>query len=468
MKTTVELVTELLDKAEAKKDLNCFLWQDRKTVLADAQAADDRRANGEAGRLLGVPIAIKDNLMTKGVPTTAGSKMLEGYIAPYDATVVAKLKAEGAVIVGKTNLDEYAMGSSTENSAYGTTKNPWDTSRVPGGSSGGSAAAVAAGLAPIALGTDTGGSIRLPASFCGVVGMKPTYGAVSRYGAIAMGSSLDQIGPLGRTVADVRAVLEVIAGADRFDATSVGLKPAATKAEPKGLKVGIPGEYFGEGMDAEVRASIEAAISQLAAAGAEITKISLPHTAEALATYYIIMPAEVSSNLARYDGIRYGYSVERENGAEKLLDIYKRSRSAGFGEEARRRIMLGTYVLSAGYYDAYYKKAQQVRRLVREDYLKAFETVDLLLTPVSPTPAFKLGEKMTDPLAMYLGDVNTVPVNIAGLPAISIPCGLTSNRLPIGLQLIGPHFADYFLLDAAEEIEKIIDFQEKPSQDSSS
>lgn len=422
-----------------------------------ARQVDERLALGENLPLLaGVPCAIKDNILIKGTKTTAGSKILANYVASYDAFVIERLKAEGAVFLGKTNMDEFAMGSSTENSAYVQTKNPADVSRVPGGSSGGSAAAVASGQAVFALGSDTGGSIRQPASFCGVTGLKPTYGAVSRSGVMAMASSLDQVGPFARTVYDTELVFNAIRGKDEKDATSVVFPDTKTHYGLKGLKVGVPKEYFIEGMESGVKQAIEATIKKMEQAGAKIVEVSLPHTKYAISAYYIIMPAEVSSNLARYDGIRYGYSTyHAKDGVDTLASVYERSRSEGFGKEVKRRIMLGTYVLSAGYYDAYYKKAQQVRTRIKEDFERAFEKVDLIATPTSPTVAFRFGEKTTDPLSMYLADVFTVPVNLAGVPALSLPCGV-SDGLPVGLQLIAPWFGEPVLFSAGKEIEQIV------------
>ncbi len=397
--------------------------------------------------LEGVPLAIKDNICVKDSVTTAGSKILKNHKAVYDATVIEKLKKSGAVFLGKTNLDEFAMGSSTENSAFGVTKNPHDHSRVPGGSSGGSAAAVAAGLAVAALGSDTGGSIRQPAAFCGIVGLKPTYGRVSRYGLIAMASSLDQIGPMTKNVYDSALLLKFLAGEDRMDSTTAREKvPDFTEGlekSIKGLKIAMPKEYFGEGLDSEVNNEVEKAISKLESLGAHIDQVSLPHTEYALATYYVIMPSEVSSNLARYDGIRYGLSV---NGKD-LPDTYLKSRSEGFGDEVRRRVILGTYTLSSGYYDAYYLRAQKVRTLITQDFEKVFENFDVIVGPTTPTPAFKIGEK-GDPLSMYLSDIYTVPVNLAGLPAISVPCGAVAG-LPVGLQIIGRKFDEETILRTA-------------------
>ena len=411
---------------------------------AQKKAAELDSLAGRGGPLpplAGVPIAIKDVLVTRGLRTTAGSKELDKFLPPYDATAVARLEAAGAIVLGKTNCDEFAMGSSNENSAYGPVRNPRNTARVPGGSSGGSAAAVAAGTAVAALGSDTGGSIRQPAAFCGVVGLMPTYGRVSRYGLIAFASSLDHVGPLAKSVKDAALLLQHLAGHDPLDSTSAEVPVpdyAAQIGKPvRGMKVGVPKEYFGEGLDAEVRAAVEAAIQQMAKLGCEIVPISLPHTAYAIPTYYVIATAEASANLARYDGVRYG---ARAAGAKALGEMYRQTRAAGFGAEVKRRIMLGTYVLSAGYYDAYYLKAQRVRTLIARDFTAAFEKVDAIVTPTTPTPAFKLGEKADDPLAMYLADIYTVTADLAGIPAISVPCGASRSGLPIGLQIAARHF----------------------------
>jgi aspartyl-tRNA(Asn)/glutamyl-tRNA(Gln) amidotransferase subunit A len=394
-------------------------------------------------------------MVTKGVRTTAGSKILDNFIPPYDCTAVARLEAAGAIMLGKMNCDEFAMGSSNENSAYGPVRNPRDKTRVPGGSSGGSAAAVAAGTAIATLGSDTGGSIRQPASFCGVVGLMPTYGRVSRYGLIAFASSLDHIGPLTKTVKDAAILLRVIAGRDPLDSTSVDVPvpdyEAALSKPAAGLKIGVPKEYFGEGLDAEVRAAVEAGISRLRAAGCEIIPISLPHTAYAIPTYYVIATAEASANLARFDGVRYGY---RAKGARTLSETYRKSRDDGFGTEVKRRIMLGTYALSSGYYDAYYLKAQRVRTLLTRDFEQAFQKVDAIVTPTAPTPAFKLGEKSDDPLSMYLADIYTVTADLAGIPGISVPCGKTTAGLSIGLQVLGRHFDESTVLRVAAAAER--------------
>jgi len=434
----------------------------------DAYLAEGRSLPHGSGGLDGKTVAIKDLLvMADGQPTTAASKILEPFVSPYVSTVVERVLAAGGTVTGKTNLDEFAMGSSNENSAYGAVDNPWDSRRVPGGSSGGSAAAVAGGLADVAVGTDTGCSVRLPASYCGIVGIKPTYGRVSRYGVIAMASSLDQVGTFGRTVTDAALLLREIAGHDPRDATSVErdvpdyLKVLDGSVE--GLKIGLPKEYFVEGIQPEVEKSVRAAVEDLRQAGAEIVDISLPHTKYAIATYSIIVSAEASSNLARYDGIHYGYSVERDDNegtAGSLEEVYYESRAA-FGPEPKRRIMLGAYVLSAGYYDAYYKKAMQVRTLIKEDFDKAFRQVDVILTPTTPTTAFKKGEKVDDPLQMYLSDVLTAPTNLAGLPGISVPCGFDGQDLPIGLQLIGPAWGEEAVLRVAHAYEQTRDWHKK-------
>lgn len=460
--SSVDLTQAYLDRIE-KLDgtINAYLLVTAEKALQQARAADERRANGESGPLLGIPLAYKDVLATEGVDTTCGSKILEGYKPPYTATAVKKLEAAGAVMLGKLNMDEFAMGSSTENSAYQVTHNPWDTERVPGGSSGGSAAAVSARLAAGTLGSDTGGSIRQPASLCGVVGLKPSYGRVSRYGLVAFASSLDQIGPFARTVEDAALMLNAISGHDDRDGTSM---PTAVPdyTEPlstdlTGLRVGVPKEYFIEGMDPEVEATVRAAIEQLKALGAEIVEISLPHTEYALPVYYIIAPAECSANLARFDGIRYGPRAE----ADSMFGAYRNTRGEGFGPEVKRRIMLGTYALSAGYYDAYYGKAQSVRTLMKQDFEAAFEQVDVIAAPTSPTTAFKIGEKTDDPLQMYLSDVFTLAVNLAGLCGISIPCGFDNAGLPIGLQLLGAAFDEGSILKTAHAYEQATEWHLK-------
>ncbi len=433
--------------------LHAFQHVAAERALERASACD--RGTAPAGALHGVPIAIKDNIAVRGMPATAGSRMLERYVPPVDATVIERLEQAGAVIVGKTVCDEFAMGSSTEHSASGPARNPWATDRTPGGSSGGSAVAVAAGMTPIALGSDTGGSVRQPAALCGVVGMKPTYGRVSRYGLIAFASSLDQIGPFARSVADVALTLEVICGADPLDATS-SLRPVekftgALTGDIRGLRVGVPRHLLEDGIDASVLAAFEESLQTFAALGAEITTVELPHSRFAIPVYYLVATAEASSNLARYDGVRYGL---RASGQPSVGALYDRTRSAGFGDEVKRRIMLGTYVLSAGYYDAYYLKAQQVRTLIGRDYARALETVDTVALPTSPTPAFKLGERIEDPLQMYLADVFTVAAPLAGLPAISVPCGLSPDRLPLGLQLTGRAWDEATILRAADAYER--------------
>ncbi|MEH1820507.1 MAG: Asp-tRNA(Asn)/Glu-tRNA(Gln) amidotransferase subunit GatA [Nostoc sp.] len=442
-RSAVEITQEALDRIQAlEPKLHSFLCVTAEQALEQASAVDAKIAAGEEiGLLAGIPIGIKDNMCTKGVPTTCASRILENFVPPYESTATQKLADIGAVMVGKTNLDEFAMGSSTENSAYQVTANPWDLSRIPGGSSGGSAAAVSSQECVVALGSDTGGSIRQPASFCGVVGMKPTYGLVSRYGLVAYASSLDQIGPFANTVEDAAILLSAIAGYDPKDSTSLkvaipnyaaNLKP---DFKPRGqLRIGVIKETFGEGLDPVVEQAVTKAVDQLQSLGAEIHIISCPRFRYGLPTYYIIAPSEASANLARYDGVKYGY---RAPDADNLLSMYTRTRAAGFGTEVKRRIMIGTYALSAGYYDAYYLKAQKVRTLIKQDFEKAFQTVDVLVCPTSPTTAFKAGEKTTDPLSMYLTDLMTIPVNLAGLPSLSLPCGFDDQGLPIGLQLIG-------------------------------
>jgi aspartyl-tRNA(Asn)/glutamyl-tRNA(Gln) amidotransferase subunit A len=455
--SSVEATRACLDRVAAVDGkVKAFLKVDEPGALAAAEASDQRRRRGApASALDGVPIALKDIFCTEGLETTCGSKILQGFIPPFDATVVRLLKQAGIPILGKLNQDEFAMGSSTENSAFFPTRNPWDLSRTPGGSSGGSAAAVAAREVPAALGTDTGGSIRQPAAFTGTVGLKPTYGRVSRYGVIAFASSLDQVGPITRTVADAAALLQVIAVPDPEDATSARL-PAADylsrlEGGVHGMRLGLPREYFVPGMDPEVESQVRAAAAELEKQGARIEEISLPHTKYALAAYYLIAPAEASSNLARYDGIRFGL---RAQGSKGLRELYSETREQGFGPEVKRRIMLGTYALSAGYYDAYYLKAQQVRTLIRRDFTEAFQKVDAVLCATAPTPAFPLGAKVDDPLAMYLNDVLTLPVNLAGLPGLSVPCGFTRGGLPVGLQVIGKPFDEATLLRVARAHER--------------
>jgi len=454
--TATELAETVFKKIKSEDSaIHAWLTLSEERALAQAQRIDDLVAKGDPlPPLAGVPIGIKDVMLTKGIRTTAGSKILDGFLPPYDCTAVERLEAAGAVILGKTNCDEFAMGSSNENSAYGPVHNPRDTTRVPGGSSGGSAAAVAAGMAVATLGSDTGGSIRQPASFCGVVGLMPTYGRVSRYGLIAFASSLDHIGPLTKTVRDAAALLGIIAGRDPMDSTSAGVPVPDYEQEInrriQGLKIGVPKEYFGDGLDAEVRAAVEAAIDQLQTQGAEIVPISLPHTPYAVPTYYVIATAEASANLARYDGVRYGY---RSPQARTLAEMYRRTRDEGFGPEVKRRIMLGTYALSAGYYDAYYLKAQKVRTLLARDFEAAFQRVNAIVTPTTPTAAFKLGEKTDDPLAMYLADIYTVTGDLVGVPGISVPCGKTRAGLPIGLQVLGRHFDEGTVLQVAHAVE---------------
>lgn len=454
----VEAHLDRIEKYDGK--VKSFLNVDRDGALAVADKVDEKVKNGEVvGKLAGVPIAIKDNFCIDGKKTTCASKILESYTAPYTAEVINRIQAEDGIIIGKTNLDEFAMGSSTENSAFQTTRNPWDTERIPGGSSGGSAAAVAAGFAPLSLGSDTGGSIRQPASLCGCVGMKPTYGMVSRYGLVAFGSSLDQIGPFARTIEDTALLMDVISGYDSKDSTSAEIEKSdftkEIKNDVKGLRIGIPEEYFGEGLDSEVEACIKNVISELEKDGAEIKKVSLPLTKYALPVYYIVATAEASSNLARYDGVHYGH---RTKDAGDIIDLFSKSREEGFGAEVKRRIMLGTYVLSAGYYDAYYLRALKVRTKIAQDFEKVFSECDVIITPTSPTVAFKMGEKTSDPLSMYLSDVYTLSTNLAGIPGISLPCG-KANGLPVGVQLMCPHFKDAYMLSVAQKIEGLVNLR---------
>ena len=459
--SAAELTEACLERiAETEPKLHAFLTVNVDEARRQAAAADERLRHGEpASTLDGIPLALKDVFVTRGVRTTAASRILEGFVPPYDGTAVARLRRAGAVFVGKTNCDEFAMGSSTENSAFGPSHNPWDLERVPGGSSGGSAVAVAASQCLGALGTDTGGSIRLPASFCGIVGLKPTYGRVSRYGIVAYASSLDQVGPFAHDVRDAAILLEAIAGHDPMDSTSaptpVPRYQSALGGDIGRIRLGVPREYFQEGMQPDVDSCVREAIAALESLGATVETISLPHAAYAIATYYLIATAEASSNLARYDGIRYG---RRATSAKSLIDTYRRSREEGFGTEVKRRIMLGTYALSAGYYEAYYGKAQKVRTLIRRDFEQAFERCDLLVAPTAPTTAFRLGEKLGDPLTMYLSDVLTISVNLAGLPGVSIPCGVDANGLPIGLQLIGRPFGEETLLRVAYAYEQSTDW----------
>ena len=452
--TTAEATTEaaLTRIAQLNPGLNAFLHVARDQAIAQARAVDAKRARGEKqGRLAGVPVAIKDAICTRGIPSTAGSKILAGYIPPYDATVIERLRAADAIIVGKANMDEFAMGSSNENSAFGAAKNPWDITRTPGGSSGGSAAAVAARMTPCALGSDTGGSIRQPAALTGTVGIKPTYGRVPRYGLIAFASSLDQIGPFATDVRGAARVLSVIAGRDPRDSTSLDAVvddfEAACGRSIKGLRIGVPEEYFAAGLDREVGASVRAAIGELEKEGCVVVPVHLPHTRFAVATYYVLANAEASSNLARFDGVRYGLRVEEPRG--DLRAMYGATRDAGFGPEVKRRILLGTFVLSAGYFDAYYVKAQRLRTLVRRDFENAFREVDVVCSPTSPTPAFRLGERIDDPLAMYLSDVYTLPASLAGIPAMSVPCAPTATGLPVGLQLMARPLDEATMLSVA-------------------
>ena len=455
-RSAVEIATATLQRIEAlEPQLKSFLCVTAEQALATAKQVDAKIAAGEAIALLeGIPVAVKDNMSTRGIPTTCGSRILEGFVPPYESTVTQKLQDLGAVIVGKTNLDEFAMGSSTENSGYQVTANPWDLERVPGGSSGGSAAAVAAEECVVALGSDTGGSIRQPASLCGVVGLKPTYGLVSRFGLVAYASSLDQIGPFGRTVEDAAILLQAIAGYDAKDSTSLNIPIPdycqSLKTDLKGVKVGVITETFGEGLDGEVAETVQTAIATLKSLGATVQEISCPRFRYGLPVYYIIAPSEASANLARYDAVKYGIREKANN----LLEMYTQTRAKGFGTEVKRRIMLGTYALSAGYYDAYYLKAQKVRTLIKEDFDHAFAQVDVLVCPTSPTTAFKAGEKTADPLSMYLSDLMTIPVNLAGLPSISIPCGFDSQNLPIGMQLIGNVLREDILFHVSYAYEK--------------
>jgi aspartyl-tRNA(Asn)/glutamyl-tRNA(Gln) amidotransferase subunit A len=462
--SSVELTRAVLDRISAVEGkVDAFITVAEQTALEQAKDADQRIASGDGELLTGIPLAIKDVICTRGIPTTCGSKILENFNSPYDATVIQKLRKAGAVIVGKLNMDEFAMGSSTENSGFKITCNPWDLTRVPGGSSGGSAAAVAADMCLGALGSDTGGSIRQPASYCSTVGLKPTYGRVSRYGLVAFASSLDQIGPLSKNVEDCAILLQTIAGYDSADSTSVPQDvPDYTAALQKGLKgvrVGIPKEYStNAGMDPEVSSTVDNAVKVIADMGAEKIEVSLPHTEYAVAAYYVIAPSEASSNLARYDGVKYG---ARDKDQDELIQMYRRTRSQGLGLEVQRRIIIGTYCLSAGYYDAYYGKASQVRTLIMEDFNRAFETCDVLLCPVAPTPAFKIGEKTDDPLTMYLMDIFTISANLAGIPGMSVPCGFSNAGLPIGLQLMGKHFNEEMLLKVAYNFQQATDFHKK-------
>ncbi|HET97673.1 MAG TPA: Asp-tRNA(Asn)/Glu-tRNA(Gln) amidotransferase subunit GatA [Desulfurivibrio alkaliphilus] len=461
--SAVEATQAVLARIESiGAGINAYITVDAEGALAAAAAADQRLAAGGAPPLCGVPIAVKDLLCTKGLRTTCGSRILENFVPPYDATVVEKLRAAGAVIVGKSTMDEFAMGSANENCPLAVPRNPWNRDYICGGSSGGSAAAVAADLCAASLGTDTGGSIRQPASHCGVVGVKPTYGRISRYGLLAFASSLDQVGPLTKDVRDAALLLNVLSGHDRRDSTSVDQPvpdfTATLDHGVRGLKVGLPREYFGFGLDPEVKAAVDNAVRLLTGAGAEVREISLPHTEYGVAAYYLIAPAEASSNLARYDGVRFGH---RDPAARELGEMYCRSRSQGFGPEVKRRIIIGTYALSSGYYEAYYRKASQVRALIIEDYRRAFAQCDLIVSPVTPTPAWPLGAKSDDPLSMYLSDILTIPTNLAGLPGISLPCGFSGRGLPIGLQLQAGHFQEELLLRAAAQLESELALSER-------
>ncbi|MDT5269822.1 MAG: aspartyl-tRNA(Asn)/glutamyl-tRNA(Gln) amidotransferase subunit [Acidobacteriota bacterium] len=463
--TAYAVATRSLDAAERLNEtLNAFLQIDRAGALQRAKELDSVPSDeSKALPLYGVPLALKDNICVRGMQATCGSRILAGYHPPYDATVTERLNAAGAVIVGKTNCDEFAMGSSNENSAYGPVRNPWDTSRVPGGSSGGSAAAVAARIVPAALGSETGGSVRQPAALCGIVGVKPTYGRVSRYGLVAFGSSLDQVSVFGLTVKDAALVLRTIAGRDERDATTADVEVpdyvGGLGGDLKGARIGVPRALLGEGLDADVRARVEGAVEAYRELGAEIVDVELPHAKYSIAVYYIIATAEASSNLARYDGVRYGFRAEDP---KDLREMYKRTREEGFGAEVKRRIMLGTYVLSSGYYDAYYLKAQQVRTLIQRDFLNAFDQCDAVLTPTTPTPAFRLGEKTDDPLSMYLSDIYTCMANLAGIPGISVPCGLTPAGLPVGFQLMGSHWGEATILRLAHAYEQAHPLTERP------
>lgn len=449
---------------QVEPKVRAYITVEKESAMAQAEALDEKLKGWRRTLpLMGMPLAVKDNICTEGVATTCASRMLAGFVPPYDATVMARLRAQGVLLLGKTNLDEFAMGSSTENSAFGPSRNPWNLARIPGGSSGGSAAAVAADECVAALGSDTGGSIRQPAACCGVVGLKPTYGRVSRYGLVAFASSLEQIGPITKDVTDAAILLKEIAGHDPLDSTSATVAvPDFTKAlrrrDLRKVKVGVPREFFGEGLDGEVEAAVRAAIEELGHQGAAVKEVSLPLTPAAVATYYLIATAEASSNLARYDGVRYGLRTKQ---AKDLLDMYMKTRQEGFGPEVKRRIMLGTYALSAGYYDAYYAKAQAVRTLMRREFEAVFGEVDVLVTPVMPTPAFKLGEKIEDPLQMYLSDIYTISVNLAGVPAVSLPCGFTTGKLPIGLQVMGRPFEEDTVLRVAHAYEQVTEWRAK-------
>ena len=461
--SAVELLNSVYTRIDSVEEkVNSYINLTKETALAQAESADKKIAAGEDAPLLGIPLAIKDLICVKDEPTTCASRILENFVAPYDATVIQKLKSAGAVIIGKTNMDEFAMGSSNENSYFKPTKNPWDLTRVPGGSSGGSAAAVAAQECLASLGSDTGGSIRQPASFCGVTGLKPTYGRVSRFGLVAFASSLDQIGPMTKTAADAALIMNVIGGNDPRDSTSANVSlpdfMAPLDKDVRGMKMGIPKEYFTSGIDPEVEKSVQEAISKLESLGMEKVEVSLPHTEYAVSCYYIIACAEASSNLSRYDGVKYGFRSESQ---ENLAEMYFNTREEGFGEEVKRRILLGTFVLSSGYYDAYYLKGQQVRTLIKNDYEEAYKKCDVIVAPNAPMPAFKLNEKTQDPLQMYLSDIYTISANLAGIPAISVPCGLTSGGLPVGLQLMAKHFDEETLLNVSHKYQQSTDHHTK-------
>jgi len=459
--SSVELTQAFLDRIKRHSSLNCYITVTEDLALQEAKAADDRIAKGDATLLTGIPIAQKDIFCTQGVKTTCGSKMLDNFIAPYNATVVEKFNQAGSVMLGKLNMDEFAMGSSNETSYYGAVRNPWDHNAIPGGSSGGSAAAVAAGLAVCATGTDTGGSIRQPASHCGITGLKPTYGRVSRYGMIAYASSLDQGGPMARSAEDAAIMLQVMAGFDERDSTSVDLPVPDYRAELnnsiEGLKIGLPKEFFGAGLNSEVAAVIEAAVNEYRKLGAHIKEVSMPNLKLAIPAYYVIASAECSANLSRFDGVRYGYRCANP---EDLTDLYTRSRGEGFGKEVKRRILMGTYALSAGYYDAYYIKAQKVRRLISDDFKKALSEVDVIMGPVAPSAAFRIGEKIGNPIEMYLSDIYTIAINLAGLPAMSIPAGVVGGK-PVGLQIIGNYFAEHRLLNIAHQYQQVTDWHQQ-------
>jgi aspartyl-tRNA(Asn)/glutamyl-tRNA(Gln) amidotransferase subunit A len=461
-KDIVNSIFQRIDFVEEK--VRAFITTTKEEALKMADEAQEKinhKKSQNTASLLGIPLAVKDNMCTKGIPTTCASKILNDFIPPYESTVTTKLIEQGYILIGKTNMDEFAMGSSTENSGFHVTRNPWDLERIPGGSSGGSAAAVAADECIAALGSDTGGSIRQPASFCGVVGLKPTYGRVSRYGLVAFASSLDQIGPITKNVRDSAILMNVISGHDLSDSTSAPVPlpdfTAVIGRDIRGMKIGIPEEYFVEGMDKEVEAAVKDAIKTLESLGAIPVPVSLPHTGYAVATYYIIATSEASSNLARYDGVKYGFRADGKD----LMDMYVQTRAQGFGTEVKRRIILGTYSLSSGYYDAYYKKAQQVRTLIKRDFEEAFKTVDVIVTPTSPTAAFRIAEKTSDPLQMYLSDIFTISINLAGVPGISVPCGFTSNNLPIGLQIIGRHFDEENILKVAYAYEQATEWNKR-------